>query len=97
MVNYLKQCYYWLCLVLDYSFNLTLKEYREWQLNDDKPLKLVIIEWSFNFIAKYFVFGLLFSYGLRNCDTFTGLWLLVSISLWLLFKVLWLIRNGEQS
>lgn len=93
IVNYLNKKLQLIKLFKDYLAQVKLKEYRSWQMSDDKLLKHHLIEWLFNEPFKYLFIGMLLMLG--SFDMFILKWICLSTVIWLLFRVVVLIKRGE--
>ena len=94
IVNYKNKLYDKLFLFKEFINNTSIKEYKQWKLDDDKTLIIVFIEWFFNEIFYYIFIGLLFALAL-TLNNFIGLWFKAIMGYWLLVRLLLLIRKGE--
>lgn len=81
-------------LFITFLNEYSVKDYQEWLLNDEKPIKSLFIEWLFNKVIPFILFGFMLTIGLMNTN-FINRWILVSTSLWLLFKFVVVFKQGE--
>lgn len=80
-------------LFIDNIKSTEYKDFKVYKLSDEKTLDVVFIDWLFDYPLKFLAFGLILTLGWTFHNSFIGLWILVSIGLWLSFKVLWEIKG----
>lgn len=81
-------------LFVRFVLHTDYKTYQEYSLSDDKKLYIVFIEWLLNDIGHYVFIGLLIFLALK-LDSDLGLYLMCTVSYWLVFRLLSLLRTGK--